>query len=158
VTEPRLRRLLSRPDFRSYARQEERKTRTGTRTATVIPVRVLPDFRAALEKEAGSNGQREREQKQPEAFASIAAAYETVLREKEARIADLQTALEHEREQSRRLAEALAREQTLRALPSPSPQTAARSTHDDAVERDAESVGQITPWWKLWERWFGRKE
>ena len=51
----------------------------------------------------------------------IAVAYEGVIKEQAARIADLQAALEHERAQAQRLTEALAREQTLRALEGPRP-------------------------------------
>ena len=44
-----------------------------------------------------------------------------MIKEQAARIADLQAALEHERAQAQRLTEALAREQTLRALEGPRP-------------------------------------
>jgi predicted transcriptional regulator len=47
----------------------------------------------------------------------VVATYERLLAEKEGRLADLRNALEAERENSRRLAEALAREQTLRETP-----------------------------------------
>ncbi len=47
----------------------------------------------------------------------VVATYERLLAEKEGRLADLRNALESERENSRRLADALAREQALRAEP-----------------------------------------
>ena len=53
------------------------------------------------------------------AFETALQAKERVIRELEARLVDMQAALDHERESSRRLSDALTREQTLRALPPP---------------------------------------
>ena len=49
----------------------------------------------------------------------LSAFYERLIQEKNTRLAEMSEALAHEREQSRRLTEALAREQALRALPAP---------------------------------------
>jgi len=62
TTQPRLRRLLVRPDFAGRTQTETRETKTGTRTATVVPVSVLDDLRAALEAAPVREQKQEREQ------------------------------------------------------------------------------------------------
>jgi hypothetical protein len=66
VTIPRLRRLLARPDFAPLLRQQERRTRTGTRTSTVIPESVLVSLQAIVESGEtsfpGQEAEQEREQ------------------------------------------------------------------------------------------------
>ena len=128
VTVPRLRRWLGRPENAHLSFQVERQTRTGTRTAAVVPVSVLPQ----IEMEQ----KREREQEQSDSFSlssrEIAPYVDALLREKDARIAELTTALEHEREQSRTHAEIAARAQALLSLPGP--------------------VQQPEPFWRKWFR------
>ena len=115
VTVPRLRRWLGRPENSHFSFSMERQTRTGTRTAVVVPVSVLPQI------EIGQK--REREQERAESFSfsgrEIAPYVDALLREKDARIAELTTALEHEREQSRVHAETATRAQMLLALTGP---------------------------------------
>ena len=66
VTLPRLRRLLARPEFTAVLAKQERVTRTGTRTSTVIRESVLIVLNAALRGEgvplAHIEREREREQ------------------------------------------------------------------------------------------------
>lgn len=80
-----------------------------------------------------------------------AVAYQRVMSEQAARIGELTTALEHEREQSRRMTEALQlaqenlqREQSLRLLSSPAADSAA-----------AETTGEVKEGW--WARLFRKK-
>ena len=128
VTVPRLRRWLGRPENAHLSFQVERQTRTGTRTAVVVPVSVLPQIE--IEQK------REQEQERPDSFSlpssEIALYVDALLREKDARIVELTTALEHEREQSRIHAEVATRAQTLLALSGP--------------------VQQPEPFWRKWFR------
>lgn len=119
VSIPRLRRLLARPEFASYSQRIDRQTRTGTRTATVIPISVLAHLRTEIEKQ----NEREQERERPNSFSSgsseVSVYVQALLREKDARIAELTSALEHERQQSRFHAEAAARAQALAMLAGP---------------------------------------
>jgi len=139
TTQPRLRRLLARPDFAGRVHQQERETKTGTRTATVVPVLLLDDLRAVLEAAPIREQKREREPSPPEQeheqeqaaslpFSFPMSAQEPdqlsplgarLVAEMEGRIADLQRQLELanaalEREQMNH-----ARTQALAALPAP---------------------------------------
>ena len=62
VTIPRLRRLLSRPEFAAHIQTVERGTRTGTRAAQVVPVSVLVLLQDALA--SGLQSQNEPKQEQ----------------------------------------------------------------------------------------------
>jgi hypothetical protein len=118
-TIPRLRRLIARPPYVQHCRTVSRETRTGTRAAVVIPVSMLAEM--ASGRHERPQQEREREQGHIEEGRSdpdLAAAYERIIAEKDARIKDLTEALEHERERSRRHAEAHARLQALLAMTS----------------------------------------
>jgi len=142
TTQPRLRRLLARPDFAGRVHQQERETKTGTRTATVVPVLLLDDLRAALEtRAAGTERARgagpvreqkqEREQEQEQA-ASLPFAFPSpqepdqlsplgarLVAEMEGRIMDLQRQLEAANAALEREQQNHARTQALASLPAP---------------------------------------
>lgn len=91
--------------------------------------------------------------------ATLAVAYERIIQEKDARLAEMAAALEHERRQTERLTDALAREQQLRlqdnqlrllAVP-PEPDTSSDTSPDTAATAPKKSVG-------FWSRLFGHKE
>lgn len=128
VTLPRLQRALKRPEFAGAVSTGVRITRTGTRTVTLVNVRILDSLSRWLD---------EGKQKHlpPKVFAlpeeedggltspQLGAYYDRLMAEKDARLADaqerikdLQAALQHERKQSHELSDALAREQSLRLL------------------------------------------
>jgi hypothetical protein len=94
-----------------------------------------------------------------------------------ARIGELTAALEHERAQARRLVEALAREQALRALPAPTPTVvpetvietrpetgeAGKSEHQAGPDTNGASAegekaaaghepARRRHWWQMWQR------
>jgi hypothetical protein len=71
---------------------------------------------------------------------AVIVAYERLIEEQKARITDLQTALEHEREQSKRLTDALAREQALRLV---------GTTEEKPVETTPEPRRH---WWEVWKK------
>ncbi len=146
------------------------------------PARPKPPGELAADNDRTNNSSdrtQERDDRTTEtglspSLATIAATYERVIQEQAARIGDLQTALEHERAQARRLTEALAREQTLRALPAPdttrrattrratTPPEAPGDAQGDTVVQDqaqaaerTEEAGTLGPgnWWaRLWRR------
>ena len=120
VTIPRLRRLLARPQFAPYCKTVARQTRTGIRTATVIPVSVLSSIQIDATQPVEREHKQEREQERlPASPDELIVAFERIIAEKDARIKDLTEALEHERERSRRHAEAHARAQALLSLSAP---------------------------------------
>lgn len=146
IHEKRLRRLLTRTEYRDRTQTGTRTTRTGERRVSLLSPDLLTDIEARLLLEAdgddlspngdNTDGDGDRDigngaspfgETGTEATGTrtgtrqvvMSAFYERLLLEKDARIGELAAALEHERAQGRRLAEALAREQTLRALPAP---------------------------------------
>ncbi len=155
---PRLMRLLRRPEFAPHVGKGERETRTGTRTVTVVSVSVMPALRTATEEHKHEqNGPERYRPDDAAARMQLSVVYETLLREKDARIADLAAALEHERESHRRT-------QTLLAL---APPQAPTETGPGAPESGAtvESGGCTEPaqseaqeretrraWWQFWRR------
>lgn len=173
VTLPRLQRALKRPEFAAHVRIGERPTRTGTRTVTLVSVSVLGDLSRWL-------GEQKHKQKRPESLPSEAGAqggqltpaeatargfYERLDAQRREQIAELKAALEHERQTTRALADALAREQALRALPPPqaepeavgSPETDTPTAKGSESEASGPEKGvQRRPWWeRLWGRGGG---
>jgi hypothetical protein len=119
-TIPRLRRLLARPDYARHCKTIDRQTRTGTRTAMMVPVSLLSQIANMSHAQTKQEQKQEREHIDPGLPAQeLIAAYERIIAEKDARIKDLTDALEHERERSRRHADAYARAQALLSLTNP---------------------------------------
>jgi hypothetical protein len=91
-------------------------------------------------------------------------ALERVISEQAARISDLQAALDHERDNSKRISEALAREQTLRLLTAPEPAQAAPEAAPEsqpptpappdstAPGPEAAPSAAQRPFWLFWKR------
>lgn len=176
VPERTLRHVLKRPEYAAQTRQETRQTKTGTRQSTLLSAALLPDLAQHFAKwenpaEHGNpNAARTRqeaanpaEENTAEHGRNLIPLYSMLLQEKDARlldaqsqIASLERALEHEREQSRRLVEALAREQMLRALPpAPVNETRQEAAENTANAAEAEQTPPEPPhkaWWKFWER------
>jgi hypothetical protein len=139
IGERRLRRLLAREENAARTVTVTRRTRTGTRTCAALPIDLLLEFQAEIERgenaanvdsdsdtanvdSGATNAARTRREPGGQSMA-LAAVYERVLRERErvieaqaAQIETLLAALEAERESRRAAADALAREQTLRAI------------------------------------------
>lgn len=148
VHERRLRRLLTRPEYAARTVTETRRTRTGTRTATALPVDLITDLSAFFERQSAPEPPVEEtvseRGQEPGATLTVTAlaAYtdrllqerERVIAAKDAEIETLKTALESERENSRRLSDALTRTQALLAIAPPSAQEKQR------------------PWWAWWRR------
>jgi hypothetical protein len=131
VSIPRLRRLLARPEFARYTTSQARETKTGTRTSLAVPVSVLPLLADGMERERTktaesfpfSFGAEDGAAGTKETGGAMPALAAALLTEKDARIDALTGALEHERNTTRRLTEALEqaqanlqREQSLRLL------------------------------------------
>jgi hypothetical protein len=194
VSERTLRRVLARPEYTGRTVTQHRQTKTGTRDTCLLPADVLSDLAAHFASwetpadtgtentaqtvaNAGNTGTDSRENTgTTQATADVrlvVATYERLITEQQARIADLTTALEHERITGRTLADALAREQALRALPVYQPQAAppvenavqdAQETRTDTVETNtvnpplAAGMGAQGPqeprraWWRFWRR------
>jgi hypothetical protein len=153
VTERTLRRLLCREEYAAQTRQETRQTRTGTRQTTLFPAALLPRLAQHFEKweNAAKHGAKNGAGIRRNALntagpntALVMQTYERLLAEKEARLGELQAALDHEREQSKRLTEALAREQSLRLLP-PAQEASQETLQEEAAEGKH-------PWWAFWQR------
>jgi len=171
IGERRLRRIVSRPEFKDRTEPGTRKTRTGIRPVNLVTPDLYADILAFITLEDaqadnadGSTDTPQKPQKTAPRTRTDAAlpitAYELLLAEKDARIQELQAALEseraavlraqeaaaHEREAWTRLSDGHLREQTLRAatLQLPAPEGV-----QDATQ------GQVRP--TLWERLTGRK-
>lgn len=172
ITRPRLQRLLQRPQWASASWKTERETRTGTRTVTLVRVSVLPALQTEIiEREREQDGPAcSRSYSRSDSMQSRSASRDTsgqleplaaaLLAEKDARIGELTAALEHERETTRRLTEALSREQHLRLLPPPASRAvsavapsavsdtargATRDTADDAAAPSAQNAPAAAP-------------
>ena len=94
-------------------------------------------------------------------FDQIVAAQAALLKEKDERIADLQSALDHAREQELRLTEALAREQALRALDAPpkaveSPETGGGAAVDSQTGPETPTEAPTGGIRAFWQRLTGR--
>jgi Tfp pilus assembly protein FimV len=109
ISERTLRRVLRDPEIAARTLAKDRQTRTGRRRAILLSPELIAELsgRMCANENGGTNTS-----KMP---ADVAAVYEHLLAEREARIADLTAALEYEREQARLQAEALARAQTMLA-------------------------------------------
>jgi len=141
VPERTLRRLLARPDYAKETRQEPRQTKTGTRPTTVLPATLLAMLARHFEKwENPAEPRQDNAAGTGQNADNVAANTAIVVQTYERLIDELKTALEHERLTTRSLADALAREQTLRALP-------------PAAEPHEPSPELRRPWW----RWWGRR-
>jgi hypothetical protein len=171
VTLPRLRRLLALPEYAAYVQTVERRTRTGTRTAQVIPFPFPfpPEALNERKKAQKPSAKQEREREQnsdsvpvpvrPLNASELAVYTDRILQERErliteqaARITDLVAALDNERDTNRRLLEALAREQALRALPAQERPADAQS----ATEAATPSHKRFWPIFRIFQR--DRKE
>jgi hypothetical protein len=116
-TIPRLRRIVSRPPYAERCKTLERETRTGIRTALMLPVSLMGEMGRGPAVPIERKQERERNGRENvSTVTEPIAVYERIIAEKDARIKDLSDALEHERERSRRAAEAHARLQALLAL------------------------------------------
>jgi len=142
ITEQKLRRLLARPEHAGRTLSRTHRTRTGTRRATVLPEGLIADLRSLLERETNATGTGTQGAEPSEEGAAERAAgvftgeapgplVRALIGQYEARISELTTALEHEREQGRRLVEALTREQSLRALEAPTIAQETRAAAND---------------------------
>jgi predicted metalloprotease with PDZ domain len=89
------------------------------------------------------------------AFASALAAKDEVIEVQRGRIEDLQSALTHEREQSKSLLETVGRQQLLLSMTQDSPQEASGDTHTGAAGEDGEEVKEGEKQ-GLWSRIIGR--
>ena len=131
-----LRHALARPDRKARLLREYRNSKKGLITIEIVPQDLYDELALATGSISSPADAQEPESAQapePDALESsemvqsdsggqaparpaetvlIVATYERLLAEKEGRLLDLRTALDAERENSRRLAEALAREQT----------------------------------------------
>jgi hypothetical protein len=154
VSERRLRRALALEENAARTVAGTRRTVTGTRRVTVLPPALVADLRACFERETalptpeterGANGDTNAAERGAPSTAlvltagQIADLYERTLQAKDAEIATLKQALEAEREARRDAAQALAREQTLRAL---------------EPAQTASTPGKRRPWWP----WGARRE
>lgn len=146
IGEKRLRRWLARPGKEGLTLASVRMRKTGPVNVAVLPAelleRISAEFQDALsggrEGAAGATGTTGTEQGQKRQKAGTANTDERVMEALESRLADLQAALESERQNNARLAEALSLVQgvlkdsqeevrQLRALaPPPPPQKAFR--------------------------------
>ena len=186
VSERTLRRALGRPEYTGRTLAKYQQTRTGTRETCLLPADVVSDlaahflswetpadtgneYAAQHPKNTGNAGTEESENAgaRPASMALVVTTYERLITEQQARIVDLQTALEHEREQSRRLADALQREQTLRVLQVPPietempPGSAQSDENTELVHQPPEAAaqpqtaadtGERRQWWEFWKR------
>jgi len=146
VNEPRLRRLLARPEYAGRVVSLTRRTRTGTRTGKAVPLAFLPELKVALDRISTpeTQGERERERsrererealKTPPDAMAIRVVEEQAARinDLRAQVANLQAQLDAANERQRGHKAALAR-----ALP-PAPEAPNRS-------KDTRR-----PWWN-WRR------
>lgn len=113
VSERTLRRILREPEMAARIQAKDRQTRTGLRRSSLLDDELISAISKRLEvaEEELDNignytGRRQ---------AELMQMYESLLSEKDQRISDLTAALNHERAQSRRHAEALAQAQELLA-------------------------------------------
>ncbi len=171
VHEKRLRRLLTRTEYRDKTRTGTRTTRTGERRVSLLPAALVNDLDARLRLESDAafkpqNADNEDADRDTDSKSGVSAShnktetrteprqivlsafYERLLVEKDARITEL---AEDKAQLYRLLQEAqanLAREQALRSLPAP----AAEITEATPVE---EKRTEAAPWWV---RLFGQKD
>jgi len=113
VSERTLRRILREPEMAAKIQAKDRQTRTGLRRSSLLSPELLNEIsqrlslaETSLNDDGDNTGRRQ---------ADIVQMYENLLAEKDRRIGDLTAALNHERAQSRRHAEALTRAQELLA-------------------------------------------
>jgi len=171
IGERRMRRIVARPEFKDRTEPGTRKTRTGIRPVNLVTPDLYADILAFITLEDAqsdnADGGADIPTKPPKPAPRTRTdtvlpitAYELLLAEKDARIQELQAALEseraavqraqeaaaHEREAWTRLSDGHLREQTLRAatlqLPAP-----------EGVQDGAQAQREPT----LWERLTGRK-
>lgn len=118
ISERTLRRLLRDPKMAAKTQAEHRHTRTGQRRAVLLSPELLIEIAEFLGRTCSENIGKNAGRTQ----AEFSAYYERLLDEKDARIAQLVSALEHERAQSHRHADAHARAQDLLKPSEPSGQ------------------------------------
>ena len=152
TTEPRLRRILQREEFSEYTRQQERHTRTGTRTGTVVSVSVLPRLREAFEKGSTQQPEHKREREQSEALSlsKMAALYSALAAEKDARIRQQENEINHLRGEVEFLRKQV-EGKILQAAPSePMPVTTGQAeTTQTGGQAETDTR---RPWWQIWRR------
>lgn len=101
VSEPRLRRLLARPEHAPRVVTLTRRTQTGTRTGKAVPLAFLAELQTCFERVSGPDYARERErersrEREREAFPRPQDALATrLLAEQAARIEDLRAQVAH---------------------------------------------------------------
>lgn len=179
--EKRLRRLLKRPEYADKTQTLERETRTGTRTVTVLPSPLLADLRARLSmEEASDNGDGDRyrdtertgtgtrtgTRQASTSTLQLAAVYERVLQEKDARIADqaariafLEKALTQEQENAARTQALLALAAPPKQAEKPAESTETGDSTPDGQNAQTEAGGGTEgqqrarrAWWQVWRR------
>lgn len=120
ISERSLRRLLRDPKIAAKTQAEHRQTRTGQRRVVLLSSDLLLEIADSLRQSFSENTSKNTGRTQAEVMGD----YERLLAEKDARIAELIAALEHERTQSRchadahKCAQELLRSQTPSARPS----------------------------------------
>ncbi|MDX1935176.1 MAG: hypothetical protein SFU56_21475 [Capsulimonadales bacterium] len=122
VNLPRLLRYLRREPFVAYLRKEDRKTRTGMRTVTLVSVSILSELKRALREENPQQKQKQfvasTEPVSPPVEDPRVPLLEALIREQRARISDLQeekVRLLQERETLRQYTELLVLERDRRS-------------------------------------------
>jgi hypothetical protein len=143
VPERTLRRILTEPEYAAHTRQEARQTKTGTRQTTLLPSTLLTALATRFEKweKPAEDGAKNAAGMRTDAIAkpvNTANNVAIVVHAYERLIDELKEALDHERQTTRNLSDALLREQTLRALP---PAPPVEPAPEPEIRR---------PWWMFW--------
>lgn len=162
VPKKTLRHVLARPDRKARLLREYRNTKKGLVTVEIVPPDLYQELEGGSPAEVVANeappvsgdAGAPQDAKSPAAAVSvtlaepvalaaarhadtalIVATYERLLSEKEGRLMDLRAALEAERENNRRLSEALAREQSAHAAASQQRTAQEASSNPDPPRR-----------------------
>ena len=109
ISERTLRRILREPEMAARIQAKDRQTRTGLRRSSLLTPELVSEI--AIRANALNSQAFDINEYTGKRPAQLVQMYETLLAEKDQRIADLTAALNHERAQSRRHSEALAQAQ-----------------------------------------------
>ncbi len=133
TTERTVRRHLARPENTAQTRQESRRTKTGTRQTTLVRAAFVTELSPQFQQwrnAAQPGGPNAAQTRQSTAFAGgqergdLLAAYHLLIEAKDAELVRMQDNLQATQAALSKALDALAREQTLRAIAS-APDTAA---------------------------------